>query len=138
MGKEKKCSGRKKLKLVREKRERAREARRAVLSNFNHPVRSRSLSVARLREGVREKDRGKGREKAEVILTGAPLRVHVMLGAGREAPDVQFARSVSPADKCSLSTAILGSVSGTSAHHNNATLIPRQPLYTLVVSFFYL
>lgn len=58
-----------------------------------------------------------------MILTGAPLRVHVMLGAGREAPDVQFARSVSPAGKCSLSTTILGSVSGTSAHHNNATLI---------------
>lgn len=49
-------------------------------------------------------------------LTCRPLRVHVIVGAGREDPDVQFARSVSPTGNRCLSTAIVGSVSGTSGN----------------------
>lgn len=44
------------------------------------------------------------------------MRVHVIVGAGREDPDVQFARSVSPTGNRCLSTAIVGSISGTSGN----------------------
>lgn len=63
------------------------------VGNFNHRVRSRR------------------------ILTGLPFRAHVTVGAGFEAPDVQFTRRVSPAGKRSLSDSIEGSISGTSSNY---------------------
>lgn len=50
----------------------------------------------------------------EAILTSSPLSLHVTSGAGRDLPEVQFARSVSPIAMRSFSVRIAGSVFGAS------------------------
>lgn len=50
----------------------------------------------------------------KAILTTTLLSFHVTAGAGRELPEVQFARSVSPTAMRSFSVRIVGSVFGAS------------------------
>lgn len=79
-------------------------------ANSNHPVRSRI--VPRLRRRI-YRDKAEGRER-RVILTGSSLSFHVTVGAGRELPEVQFTRNVSPTPMRSFSVRIAGSVFGAS------------------------